>query len=242
MPPAPILIVVSSPATSSTTGEPVGFWAAELFHPWRAFERAGHPVTVASTGGGAVALDALSDPRHPSGYSAADTTSLSFLERPDVAALLAATPAVADVDLAAHAAIVVAGGQAPMFTFRDALPLQRAFLEFARTGRVHAALCHGTSLLLHLRTADDAPFVRGRRMTGFTSAEEDVVDAHAGRPVMPFRIEDEARALGADFRQAEPFAPFALADGLLVTGQQQNSGEATARLVLELLQTTAAGA
>jgi putative intracellular protease/amidase len=52
---------------------------------------------------------------------------------------------------------------------------------------------------------------------------------------MPFRIEDEAKRLGANFITAGPFREFAVRDGRLVTGQQQYSGRATARRVIEAL-------
>src|ERR671922_284167 len=68
--PKRVLMVVANPATSTTTGWPVGFWASELFHPLYEFTEAGYEVTVASPEGGPVELDGLSDPRDPSGYSA----------------------------------------------------------------------------------------------------------------------------------------------------------------------------
>jgi len=123
-----------------------------------------------------------------------------------------------------------------MFTFDRAEGLQRRFLDFARAGKVHAALCHGTSLLLHLQTEDGEPFVRGRTLTGFANSEEDLADQAVGRKLMPFRIEDEARARGADIVAAPAFEAHALRDGLLITGQQQHSGAETARLVLEALE------
>jgi putative intracellular protease/amidase len=55
------------------------------------------------------------------------------------------------------------------------------------------------------------------------------------RQVMPFRIEDEARRLGANFVTAAAFEPFAVREGNLITGQQQHSGHEVARLVLEAL-------
>jgi len=231
-----ILMVVANPAVSSTTGWPVGFWAAELAHPYEVFTRAGHEVVIASPDGGKVEPDAMSDPRDESGYSKDDTLSLRYLEDPRFTARLEDTPAVTDLDPADFDAIVVAGGQAPMFTFDRAEGLQRRFLDFARAGKVHAALCHGTSLLLHLQTEDGEPFVRGRTLTGFANSEEDLADQAVGRKLMPFRIEDEARARGADFVAAPAFEAHALRDGLLITGQQQHSGAETARLVLEALE------
>ena len=230
-----ILIVVANPATASTTGWPVGFWASELIHPYHVFTEQGYDVTIASPRGGRVVLDDWSDPRHESGYSADDSLSREYLERPEFVAKLADTPAVADLDADDFDAIVVAGGQSPMFTFEGEKGLHRLFLDFDARGKVTAALCHGTSLLLHLER-DGRPFLDGRRITGFTNAEEDAADAAVGQTMMPFRIEDDARARGADFVAAPAFEAHAIRDGRLITGQQQNSGEATARLVIEALE------
>ncbi|MGB8330946.1 MAG: type 1 glutamine amidotransferase domain-containing protein, partial [Polyangiales bacterium] len=79
-------------------------------------------------------------------------------------------------------------------------------------GKVHAALCHGTSLLLHLRGPGGEPFVKGRKITGFANSEEDFADQAVGQKLMPFRIDDEARKLGANFVTAEACAPFAVRD------------------------------
>jgi putative intracellular protease/amidase len=53
---------------------------------------------------------------------------------------------------------------------------------------------------------------------------------------MPFRIENEARQLGADFVAAPAFQRHAVRDGNLITGQQQHSDAETARLVIEALE------
>jgi Endosomal/lysosomal potassium channel TMEM175 len=76
----------------------------------------------------------------------------------------------------------------------------------------------------------------GRRMTGFANSEEDFADQAVGRKLMPFRIEDEARKLGAQFSTAPAFQPYAVRDGNLITGQQQHSGAEVARLVIETLE------
>lgn len=235
MPSRSLLVVVANPAVSTTLGWPVGFWASELVHPYHVFAGAGHRVTIASPAGGRVVPDAISDPRDASGYSADDTLSRDYLGRPAFQALLEATPALGSLRAADFDAILVAGGQSPMFTFRGHAGLLALFRAFLDAGKPAAALCHGTCLLLDLKQPDGSPFIRGRRMTGFANSEEDLADQAVGKKVMPFRIEDEARALGADFVAGPAFRPHALRDGNLVTGQQQHSGEATARLVLELL-------
>lgn len=233
--PRHLLLVVANPAISTTLGWPVGFWAAELIHPYDAFIRAGHRVTIASPRGGRVEVDAYSDPRDASGYSKDDALSRRYLVDPAFQRLLADTPALAGLDLAQFDAVLIAGGQSPMFTFRGDAGLQRVFRSFLDAGKPAAALCHGTCLLLDLRRDDGTPLIRGRRITGFANSEEDFADRAVGQRVMPFRIEDEARALGAEFVAAPAFQPHALQDGNLITGQQQHSGHAVAELVLQAL-------
>src|SRR3954469_18080507 len=112
-----VAIVIANPATSTTTGWPVGFWWSELAHPYHAFTEAGYAVELFSPDGGRCEGDAMSDPRDPSGYSASDLISRGFIATPELVAQLQATRPVSEIDVAAFDAIVVAGGQAPMFTF-----------------------------------------------------------------------------------------------------------------------------
>ena len=64
------------------------------------------------------------------------------------------------------------------------------------------------------------------------------ITAALGQELVPFRIEDAARARGAEFVAAPAFVPHAVRDDRLIAGQQQNSGEATAKLVIEALAET----
>ncbi len=230
-----ILMVVANPSVATTTGWPVGFWAAELIHPYDVFTRKGYEVTIASPTGGKVEMDAYSDPRDASGYSKDDALSLQYLNNPGFVTLLENTPSVASLKADDFETIVVVGGQSPMFTFKDAVALQRLFLDFYNNGKVSAALCHGTSLLLYLKEANGDPFVKGKTITGFANSEEDFADKAVGQKLMPFRIEDEARKLGATFLAAPAFQPHAVRDGRLITGQQQHSGGEVAKLMLEAL-------
>jgi putative intracellular protease/amidase len=230
-----VLIVVANPATSTTTNWPVGFWASELTHPYFEFAKARYEVTVASPDGGKVELDALSDPRDESKWSADDLISMGFVNTPDLMALLDDTPKLSDLDLDRFDAIVLCGGQSPMFTFRSRQDLVDAILAFFEAEKPTALLCHGTCALLDIERSDGSPLIKGKTMTGFANVEEDFSDQAVGQKVMPFRIEDEARRLGADFVVGGLFRSFAVRDGNLITGQQQYSGAAVARLVIESL-------
>ena len=233
--PRRVLIVVASPAVSTTLGIPVGFWASELTHAWYELHEVGYELTIASPRGGKVELDAYSDPRHESRYSADDILSLGFLSSPEHAALLESTLALADVRMEDYDALYVAGGQAPMFTFRDDARLIELVRAFYEAGKATALVCHGTCVLLDVRLSDGSLLIAGKQMTGFANSEEDFADQVIGTRVMPFRIEDEARALGANVCVAPAFRPFAVRDGNLITGQQQFSGRAAAQLLIDVL-------
>jgi putative intracellular protease/amidase len=230
-----VLIVVANPTISSTTGWPVGFWAAELTHPYHAFTRVRYEITIASPDGGKVEIDALSDPRDESKWSADDLISMGFLNTPELVALLEDTPKLADLDLQQFDAIVVCGGFAPMFLFRQNAELKRTIAAFYEAEKPTAVLCHGVSALIDVQLSDGSYLVEGKTVTGFANVEEDYSDRSVGQKVMPYRIEDELRKRGANYVQAGLFKDFAVRDGRLITGQQQYSGTKVAVLVIEAL-------
>lgn len=241
--PKRVAVVIANPAVSSSTGWPVGFWWSELAHPWLVFSEAGYEVEVFSPDGGACQADAMSDPGDASGYSSTDLISQGFIHTPSLAALVAGTRPVREIGLERFDALLVAGGQSPMFTFQTATGLQEKFVEFHAAGKIVAALCHGTALLAFLTGPDGEPLVKGKTVTGFANVEEDFADEAVwsygllsrGTHVMPWRIEDRLKALGANFVQAGRWRGFAVRDGNLITGQQNFSGEATAQAVVAAL-------
>lgn len=229
-------MIVANPAVSPVTGWPVGFWAAELTHPWLEFVKAGYAVRLASPAGGRTAVDGFSDPRDPSGYSANDIVSMGVLSTPAMAAMLEHTARLADVAFDEFDALFVCGGQSPMITFAPDTELHRYLARAYEAGKILALVCHGTCVLLHVRTGDGRLLVTGRTWTGFANSEERQAEAAVGRKIQPFWIETEARKLpDTNFITHNAFEPFAVRDGRLITGQQQNSGAAAAKLVIEAL-------
>jgi putative intracellular protease/amidase len=233
--PKRVLMVVANPTTSTTTGWPVGFWASELFHPLYEFSDVGYDVTIASPEGGAVEVDAWSDPRDPSRYSAEDVLSLGYLTSDDTMARLRDTARLADLDPDDFDAIVVCGGQGPMFSFRDNDELKAALARFYEAEKPVAALCHGVSAVVDVALSDGSYLVDGRTVTGFANVEEHAADETAGTTVMPWHIEDALRERGANYVEGGLWKAFAVRDGRLITGQQQYSGRKVAELVIEAL-------
>jgi len=241
--PKRVAIVISNPAISTTTGWPVGFWWSELAHPYQVFHEHGYHIGVFSPSGGKCEPDALSDPRDPSGYSAADLISMGFIATPNLAALVEDTKPVTQIDLHAFDGIVVAGGQGPMFTFEAATDLHAKFVEFYEAGKVTAALCHGTAIFRYARLSSGELLVKGKTVTGFANVEEDFADnavweyglLSRDKHVMPWRIEDEVKKLGGNYVQAGLWRGFAVRDRNLITGQQNFSGSETALAVVRAI-------
>ncbi|MEI6226646.1 MAG: type 1 glutamine amidotransferase domain-containing protein [Deltaproteobacteria bacterium] len=231
-----VLLVAANPSTSKITGWPVGFWWAELTHPYWTFTEAGYEVEIRSLDGGTLQADGYSDPEDASGYSAQDLLSLGFKKSPAHAALLRDTRSVDGVEPSNHDALFLVGGQSPMVTFRGNEKVQRLVAGFHEAGKVTALVCHATCVLLETRLANGELLVKGKTWTGFANSEEKFADGFVGKRIQPFWIEDEARRIeGTNFVVDQMFREFAVRDGLLVTGQQQYSGAAAARLVIEAL-------
>jgi putative intracellular protease/amidase len=241
--PKRVAIVISNAGTSTTTGWPVGFWWAELTHPYLLFTEAGYQVEIFSPRGGACTADAMSDPQDASQWQAEDVISRGYKHDPEFMKLVENTGSVDSLDVNSFDALVVAGGQGPMFTFEAASNLHAKFVEFYESGKLTAALCHGAAILRFARLANGEPLVKGKTVTGFANVEEDAADQATwqmgalseGTHVMPWRIEDELNALGANYVQAGLWTGFAIRDGNLVTGQQNFSGGETANLIIETL-------
>lgn len=241
--PKRVALVLSNPAVSTTTGWPVGFWWSELTHPYYEFAEKGYDVAVFSPNGGKCDADAMSDPNDASGYSSSDLISQGFIHTETLRALVDYTKPVSELNVDDFDAIVVAGGQAPMFTFENATDLQQKFVEFYEAGKVTTALCHGVAILRYAKLSNGEYLAKGKTVTGFANVEEDFADnavwdygmLSRDKHVMPWRIEDELKKIGANYVQAGLWRGFAIRDGNLITGQQNFSGAETAKAVIEAL-------
>jgi putative intracellular protease/amidase len=234
--PKRVLMVASNPGVSEQTGWPIGFWWAELTHPYWEFTEHGYEVTIASPDGGALQADGFSDPEDESGYSVHDLISLGFKHSSTHSALLQDTAPISNIDPADFDAVFLVGGQGPMYTYIANEPLHRLVARFHAAGKPTAIVCHATCVLLKARGDDGELLVKDRTWTGFADSEERFADEFVGQKIQPFWIEEEARKLPeTNFIVSGRFKPFSLRDGNLITGQQQYSGGAAARLVIKAL-------
>jgi putative intracellular protease/amidase len=123
-----------------------------------------------------------------------------------------------------------------MYTFYNDERVHQLVASNYEAGRITAAICHGTCVLLKAKKKDGTLVVDGKTWTGFANSEEDFADAATGMQIQPFRIENAAKELpNTNFVVQGPFRSHALRDGNLITGQQQYSGAAAAQLIIEAL-------
>lgn len=241
--PKRVAILLSNPAVSSTTGWPVGFWWSELTHPYFKLSEKGHEVDIYSYFGGKVEADAMSNPEDPSQWQAEDVISRGYIHYPEFMSLLENTKAATEIEVDEYDAIVMAGGQGPMFTMEKAPEVITKFVEFYEREKLACALCHGVAVLRYAQLSNGEYLVKGKTVTGFANIEEDAADQavratgalNEDQHVMPWRIEDELTKLGANFIQAGLWKGFAVRDGNLITGQQNFSGSETADLLIQAL-------
>ncbi|MEO1746034.1 MAG: type 1 glutamine amidotransferase domain-containing protein [Pseudomonadota bacterium] len=231
-----ILMIVSNPTTSPVTGWPIGFWWAELSHAYEVFAEAGYAIEIVSPDGGKLEADGYSDPEDESGYSVQDTISLAFKKDHAKMQLLENTPALGDVTPGDYDAVFVVGGQGPMVTMIDDERVHHFIAAFYESGKVTAAVCHGTCVLLKTRLSNGDLLVKGKRWTGFANSEEEYAEQAIGQKIQPFWIETEARKLeDTQFEIAGALEEHAIRDGNLITGQQQVSAGAAAREIVAAL-------
>lgn len=226
-----ILIVLTSHDTLGNTGRKTGFWLEELAAPYYALKAAGAKITLASPAGGQPPLDPKSN---EPGFQTDDTRR--FEADADATAQLANTVRLDSVSQADFDAVFYPGGHGPLWDLaedRDSIALIEGFIG---ANKPVALVCHAPGVLRHVKNADGAPLVQGKRVTGFTNSEEAAVEL---TDVVPFLVEDELKAKGGIFSRTDDWGSYVVTDGLLITGQNPGSSAATAATLLDTLSRAA---
>jgi putative intracellular protease/amidase len=222
-----ILMVLTSHDRLGDTGQPTGFWLEEFAAPYYTFKDAGAQITLASPKGGQPPLD-------PKSSDPAMQTDATRRFAADGAAqtALASTLTLDEVRAEDFDALFYPGGHGPLWDLAED-PRSVALIErFQALGKPVGAVCHAPAVLRHVRGADGQPLVKGCQVTGFSNSEEAAVQL---TDVVPFLVEDMLKANGGQYSSAADWHSHVAVDGLLVTGQNPASSEASAAALLKLL-------
>ena len=223
-----ILIVLTSHDQLGDTGEKTGFWLEEFATPYYVLKDAGAAITLASPKGG-------QPPRDPKSDLPENQTEATKRFRADKAAqaALANTKELADVSANDFDAVFYPGGHGPLWDLSDNATSIALIEAFVRADKPVAAVCHAPAAFVNVRGKDGKYLVRGKRVTGFTNAEEQAVGL---TEVVPFLLEDRLKERGGVYSKGANWAPYAQVDGKLVTGQNPASSGPAAKALLNLLR------
>lgn len=219
-----ILMVLTSHAELGNTGKKTGFWLEEFAAPYFVFKDAGADVVLASPAGGQPPLDPKSDlPEFQ--------TEMTARFKSDAAAqqALATTLKLSSVNQHDFDTVFYPGGHGPLWDLAESADSIQLIESFDRAGKPIGFVCHAPGALRHVKAANGAPLIQGKKVTGFTNSEEAAVEL---TDVVPFLIEDEFIKLGAHYQKGADWAPFVVQDGHLVTGQNPASSEDVAKALL----------
>jgi len=210
-------------------GVATGVFGSELTVPYYVFLDAGMQVDVASPRGGVIPVDPLS---MQATIRTPDDDRL--LGDPGFREKLTNSLAIEDVDFTAYDIIYFAGGWGAAFDLGQSEPLGRKVSEAYAAGCVIGGICHGPLGLLKGRTPEGELIVKGRRITAVTDKQIHEL----GVAITPLHPETALRNAGALFEaEHHPardfFANHFVADGDLITGQNQNAGPMVARLMMQ---------
>jgi putative intracellular protease/amidase len=213
-----------------------GYWGEECTEPLTTLGDAGVEVTVATPTGGRPVIDERSvDPANVGAE-----TAERVRETHDTDPRLDDPVSVTEVDAADYDAVVFPGGHGTEWDVNQDRHA-RALLRDAVEGADGTALvvCHAVALLAFTRDSDGDVLVDGRRVTGFPNAwEEGIVDDRDLMPdgrKLPYWVEDEVKAAGAEWDADLGADRSVTVDGDLVTARGPESSALAARTLLEEL-------
>ncbi len=223
-----ILMVLTSHDQLGETGKKTGFWLEEFASPYYVFKDAKAEVTLASPNGGQPPLDPKSD--EPDFQTEA---TKRFKGDVDAQAALANTLRLSDISSENYDAVFYPGGHGPLWDLAEDRSSIALIESMYASGKPVAAVCHASAVLNHAKNSDGIPLVEGRSVTGFSNTEEDAVQLSE---IVPFLVEDELKARGANYSKADDWHPYAITDGNLITGQNPASSDLVAKAVLEKIK------
>ena len=222
-----ILIVLTSHSGLGDTGIKTGFWLEEFAAPYYTLADAGAAISLASPKGGQPPIDPKSE-----APEAQTTYTHRFGRDQSLRRTLANTLKLGDVEAANYDAVFYPGGHGPLWDLTNDSHSVALLEAFEQQGKPMALVCHAPCALLKLKSPNGDSLIKGKRITGFSNTEEEVVKLDK---VVPFLLEDELKNAGAVYSKGPDFGVYLQKDGLLITGQNPASSAAAAQALLKLL-------
>ena len=221
-----VLFVLTSHDKLGNTGEKTGFWTEEFAAPY--YELADKRVQndIATPLGGQPPIDPKSE--DPS-EATADTKRLD--KDTEVLAKLKNTKKLTDVNQEDYDAVFYPGGHGPLWDLAEDKTSIALIEAFYTNKKPVAFVCHSPGALKNVKVNGEY-LVKGKKVTGFSNSEEEAVGL---TKVVPFLLEDVLQSNGATYSKTGDWQPYAIEDGLLITGQHPASATLVAQKLLNQL-------
>ncbi|MFC4211832.1 type 1 glutamine amidotransferase domain-containing protein [Pedobacter lithocola] len=221
-----VLFVLTSHDELGNTGLKTGFWSEELAAPYYTLTDKGIDVVLASVKGGQPPIDPKSE--DPSFQT--DTTRRMDKDTVLLDKLKNTTP-LAEVKMEDYDAVFYPGGHGPLWDLAESATSQKLIADFYAANKPVAFVCHAPGVLKDVKV-DGEYLVNGKNVTGFTNTEEEAVQL---TDVVPFLVEDMLVKNGGNYTKIADWSPYAVVDGLLITGQNPASSEKVAEELLKII-------
>ena len=223
-----ILFVLTSHDKLGDTGKKTGFWVEEFASPYYTLLDKGAEITIATPKGGSAPIDPGSD-----APDAATEATDRYHKDAVAKSIIENTKVLADMNADDFDAVFYPGGHGPLWDLTNDKTSVALIEKFNRQEKPIAFVCHAPAVLKDVKNADGTALVKGKKVTGFSNQEETAVGLSA---VVPLLLEDMLIENGAFYSNGDSWAPYALQEGNLITGQNPASSELVAQKLLESLK------
>lgn len=222
-----ILFVITSHDELGNTGEKTGVWLEEFTGPYYFLKSKGVKITLASLKGGRPPIDPKSE--LPDFQT---STTKKFAEDAEAQKVFSSTVQLTTVNANDYDAVFYSGGYGPLWDLADS-EVSTALIEaFYNTDKPIGSVCHGPAVFKNAKDVHGNSIVAGKKVTGYSNSEEAAINF---TDIVPFSVEDMLKENGGEYSKGADWNPYAVEDGLLVTGQNPSSSEKVAELLLEKL-------
>lgn len=216
-----VLMLISSYGTADNPE--LSYDLEELAQSYLVLHDNGVKLDIASPKGGAVLVKNNKD-------------TLDYIQRFKSLAgeKLAHTLTTRDTDIRQYDGVFIVGGAGAMLDLPADQATQILLTKAAEKAKVITAVCHGPAAIADIKLPDGRYFVAGRRVNGFTNAEEHAFSSEH-LSLFPFLLQDRLIKNGAHFVHNAPMLPYVAVDGKLITAQNPGSvAKAAEAMVLAL--------
>ena len=221
-----ILAVVSSHEIMGTSGKKTGYELTELARPYYIFKANGFEVDIASPKGGKPPVVIDKDDMGLLDYA--------FLNDPIAQQKVTKTITIEKAREENYAAVYFVGGKGAMYDFPKNEKIQDLIRAFNKNNKVIGAVCHGPAALVNVTLENGSPYLKNRKVCGFTNEEELLLISNA-KSIFPFLLQDKMISKGANFKEGSMYLKNVVKDGNLITGQNPWSTMEFAEAIIEQL-------